>query len=395
MGLPREEQILGVSGDNGTSHQEYPRKGAAVAAGWNTSAAYWYDSLSQNTSDLNLIFASARHVDTGVSYGYQPNTSQNVACVPVGSAPPTPPTPPTPPATPEIVFDRVDFLDEASGFQSTATLTPNFGQTPTGPVTWTILSVQNPSAPWWTRGSGDMNGLTWGPQADGLSYWTNTSAPEGTAPTGAVAELTDVVGERTVTVRAETTIGGTLIERDLVVTFGKGPLSVFSSTPSSSIIFGTRQTLTDFLTLNPNSSTDFPAANHCGGIVPVDRISSTGSSPNITVTVDPSVWTPVNTNPHNYSGDFYASDMIKLPSDFQLLYVSRNTSGYFPGIPTKGAALAAGWDYVNAYWLNTIAIYNVNTSPYVNIESLYIETGQPLSLAPSPISQVVNTVCVP
>jgi hypothetical protein len=88
--------------------------------------------------------------------------------------------------------------------------------------------------------------------------------------------------------------------------------------------------------------------------------------------------------------------MIKLPPEYQMLYVSRNTSGFFPGIPTKGAALAAGWDYANAYWLNVLAIFDVNTSPSVNIETLYIETAQPVfDVAYAPFMPVPNTVCVP
>ena len=53
-------------------------------------------------------------------------------------------------------------------------------------------------------------------------------SPQGTAPTGAEAYLTDIVGEREVTVKASVEYNGqTYYEAAETVKFGEGPLAVF------------------------------------------------------------------------------------------------------------------------------------------------------------------------
>ena len=99
------------------------------------------------------------------------------------------------------------------------------------PVTWTVAS-SNVSCEAWMRSAGAYNGLTWGQTPLSLTYddaaENDTDTPAGTAPTGAEAYLTDIVGERTVTVTATVEYNGQwYTAEEKTVTFGNGPLSVF------------------------------------------------------------------------------------------------------------------------------------------------------------------------
>ena len=99
-------------------------------------------------------------------------------------------------------------------------------------VTWTVES-SSVSCAVWNRGSDACNGLTWGQTPLSLTAAENdTDTPAGTAPTGAEAYLTDIVGERTVTVTATVEYNGqSYTAEEKRVTFGDGPLSMFE-TPS-------------------------------------------------------------------------------------------------------------------------------------------------------------------
>ncbi|WP_300810970.1 hypothetical protein, partial [uncultured Desulfovibrio sp.] len=96
------------------------------------------------------------------------------------------------------------------------------------PVTWTVES-SSVSCEAWMRSAGAYNGLMWGQTPLSLTAAENDKyAPAGTAPTGAEAYLTDIVGERTVTVKASVEYNGQLYTaEEKTVTFGNGPLSVF------------------------------------------------------------------------------------------------------------------------------------------------------------------------
>lgn len=105
------------------------------------------------------------------------------------------------------------------------------------PVTWTVES-SSVSCAAWNRGSDACNGLTWGQTPLSLTYGAaaekDTDTPAGTAPTGAESSLTDIVGERTVTVTATVEYNGQLYTaEEKTVTFGNGPLSVFKKPLSS------------------------------------------------------------------------------------------------------------------------------------------------------------------
>jgi hypothetical protein len=267
----------------------------------------------------------------------------------------------TSPSTPEIVFDYVDFDTPSTNYQSTATLTPNFsGLTPTGPVTWTIVGVVNNAPPggWWKRGPTDQNGLTWGPTANGTNTWT-TNAVLGTPPTGPVAQLTDIVGVRTVTVNASTVIAGTTYSRTLAVTFGNGPLTAFTGTfpmgPWASAAAGpTFTTSATFMALG------------CSGSVNSNVLGL----------------------PPTYPAAFWSTEVVggdtlgyalpsKLATRQQLLAVAGYNFAFNSGIPRKGAALAAGLPYDR-----TLSSHRYSTgSVFYSAPSFYavevdLETGQ-------------------
>ncbi|MDM8215412.1 hypothetical protein QUW15_04460, partial [Desulfovibrio piger] len=95
-------------------------------------------------------------------------------------------------------------------------------------VKWTVVS-STVSSEAWMRSAGAYNGLTWGTTAQSATpnEGEKTEKPDGTAPTGAEAYLTDIVGEREVTVKASVEYNGQTYEAAETVTFGNGPLSVF------------------------------------------------------------------------------------------------------------------------------------------------------------------------
>jgi hypothetical protein len=102
-------------------------------------------------------------------------------------------------------------------------------------VLWTILVVQN-KARAWNRGTAALNGLAWGDsEVDGETDWQATPIIGGVsiATSSGEVNLTDVVGDRIVTLKAETTINGVPITETIDVSFGKGPLSVFGKPPST------------------------------------------------------------------------------------------------------------------------------------------------------------------
>lgn len=97
-----------------------------------------------------------------------------------------------------------------------------------GDVKWSVISSKVTSEAW-MRSAGAYNGLTWGQTPLSLTAAENdTDTPAGTAPTGAEASLTDIVGEREVTVTATVEYNGqSYTAEEKTVTFGDGPLSMF------------------------------------------------------------------------------------------------------------------------------------------------------------------------
>lgn len=100
-----------------------------------------------------------------------------------------------------------------------------------GDVTWSVISSKVTSKAWNRSDRTLYNGLTWGTTAQSATpnEGEKTEKPDGTAPTGAEASLTDIVGERTVTVTATVKYGEQTYTQTTTVSFGEGPLSVFAT----------------------------------------------------------------------------------------------------------------------------------------------------------------------
>jgi hypothetical protein len=239
------------------------------------------------------------------------------------------------------------------GYQSTASVELKFyengDEIKPDTVRWTILDVQNKALAW-NREPGAINGLAWGDsEVDGATDWEATpviGGPSITTSSGSV-KLTDVVGERIVTLKAETTINGVFYSDTISVGFGRGPLSVFAKPPSTyemkwATAIGVDvkgQFHSDFTA----SSTQFPAAEFCEGSVHV------GSS-DITIGVR---------GPDSYTIDFsqgisrghwrvgdgrreeYFSITSKLPTLGQLVAVSAFSSEFNSNVNPKSQQIIA------------------------------------------------------
>lgn len=98
-----------------------------------------------------------------------------------------------------------------------------------GDVTWSVISSKVTSKAW-MRSAGAYNGLTWGTAARASSPGEGVLiSPQGTAPRGPEASLTDIVGQRTVEVKATVKYGEQTYTQTTTVSFGEGPLSVFAT----------------------------------------------------------------------------------------------------------------------------------------------------------------------
>jgi len=143
-----------------------------------------------------------------------------------------------PELTLQVEVNRAYFVNFASATATiTATARRNGKPVTIRPrdVAWTV-ERSFITAPWWDNRSPEaMNGLAWGDSPIALTgadpERLDMSGNAGAAPGGAVAQLTDIVGSRMVTVQAVMTIDGKRQEADAQVTFGPGPLSVFASAP--------------------------------------------------------------------------------------------------------------------------------------------------------------------
>ena len=255
----------------------------------------------------------------------------------------------------EVAIDHYDFTDISSGYQSTATLTPDFGGAPTAPFGWSLVRVVNTTGTFWRRGPNDQHGLTWGQTAAGGTDWGAVPV-SGSPPNTRTAFLTDIVGNRVVEVRASAYVGGVQVTKNLIVNFGPGPLSVFSGTYHTGRQWATSSSYADWRTTMVPAN--FPAAAFCSG----------GSwAPGTTIDVD-------GGGVAYYDGlagweektidlkKFGHSAPSKLPTMDQLLSVSRYDGSYNAGIPRKGAILAAGYpsSFMSELWSGDITYSSGN-----------------------------------
>jgi hypothetical protein len=262
-----------------------------------------------------------------------------------------------------LVYSDEDYIfpetELPKGYQSTASvelkLYLNGDEIKPDTVCWTIFDVQN-KARAWNRESGAINGLAWGDsEVDGAIDWEATpviSGPSITTSSGSV-KLTDVVGERIVTLKAETTINGVLFTETIEVSFGKGPLSVFAKPPSTGgLPWATADGVAegdDNNDFTASSTTGFPAAEFCGGTVVSSDITIGGSGPK-SYTAD---FSGGLISGHWRDGDKYPetyySITSKLPTLGQLVAVSAFKEKFSSNVKRKGAAVAAGWP-CSVYW---------------------------------------------
>jgi hypothetical protein len=138
-----------------------------------------------------------------------------------------------------VTYNRDNFV--IADFSATATITAtaedsdgrNIPINP-GDVTW-IIESSSISLPAWQQSRGAMNGLAWGEMPVAANLELNRRTVDGTAPTGPVAMLTDIVGSRTVQLKAIVLVAGQTREESVTLDFGPGPLSVFTSFHKSRI----------------------------------------------------------------------------------------------------------------------------------------------------------------
>jgi hypothetical protein len=238
-----------------------------------------------------------------------------------------------------------------------------------GEVTWTVLSSSIDGAGtarhWWLRSAGAMNGLAWGSAIEttktsgtssermNMGSGSDDDNGRGTgadyhAPTGGnTVYLTDIVGSRTVTVKAEVTIDGTPYTKEIDVSFGPGPLSRFYAPVQNKLWMEAYEEC--------NGGNSYPdQGNHPG------------------YPASPADWSG---GIYVGGGDDFAGGSGGLPFVSELQKVFGYSFGYSDN---KGAALAAGWSS-DEYWTGQSIKY-ANEVYYV---PLY---GEPRGDASDPFS---------
>jgi hypothetical protein len=269
------------------------------------------------------------------------------------------------------------------GYQSTASVElkyyMNGDEIKPDTVFWTILVVQNKSRSW-NRRTTALNGLAWGDsEVDGKTNWEATPIIGGlsiTTSTGTV-KLTDVVGERIVTLKADTTINGVSFTETIDVSFGKGPLSIFTKPPSTVGLKWATANSIAIKNMNNDftaSSTTFPAATFCGGAVHVGSSDITigGSGPK-SYTAD--FCCGINSGHWRFGdkySDHYYSITSKLPTLGQLLAVSAFKETTDINVKRKGAAMAAGWP-CGRYWTGQVGFHSESGS--FGADHIYLAGG--------------------
>jgi hypothetical protein len=254
------------------------------------------------------------------------------------------------------------------GYQSTASvelkLYENGQEVKPDQVCWSIERVLNKALAW-NREPGAFTGLAWGDsEVDGTTDWNATPVIGGlslTTSSGSV-KLTDVVGDRVVTLKAETTINGVYLTENIDIIFGKGPLSDFTKPPSTEgLPWATADTIDEIniITKIVNDftafTTTFPAAEFCGGNVHVGSSDIIiGGSERYSYTVDFSGG--LNSGHWRYGDKYrnsYYSITSKLPTLGQLVAVSAFNEKIYSNVKRKGAAIAAGWPRTR-YWTGQV-----------------------------------------
>jgi hypothetical protein len=192
---------------------------------------------------------------------------------------------------------------------------------------------------------------------------TNWSADEikrspavgGTDPKERTVFLADIVGSRTITVQAK---AGVEESKEVDLTFGDGPLSVFAKTSTGGMAWSlANQSDNNQPPVNPYSfqysGNSFPAAEFCSGPGTIDRAVRTDTSPRAGFEPWDSAsayWSLAQVTRSVFSSsysDVRRAVQSKLPKAEQLLAVSAYSTSYNGSVQSKGAAFAAGWPLDN------------------------------------------------
>ena len=273
---------------------------------------------------------------------------------------------------PFVTSSGAGYMADVPGFQSTATAkVTHFEEGGGAPValpdgltvTWTLKSVTRPSGAWWNRGRTSTHGLAWGnnfaSSTPEIPVITEGSKVASISSSGAEIQLTDIVGSRSVTLEASVCIGGgsgvttkwaclgaggDWYTGETTVSFGDGPLSVFSGPPLAG-----KYKWADAIPIT--SATQFPAATACGGTV------NGGITPVTPWTPPTTYWTLMS------SGNYYAKGS-KLPKYAQLRAVAMNS---FSNTDARGAA-AAGWPADVQYLVTGEVLNTGNAADYVPMD---------------------------
>ena len=189
-------------------------------------------------------------------------------------------------------------------------------------VTWLVTAASNNSPAMASGWGTKKTGLAWGAtpvSSTGAGAWARVTAELAASTTTAVTggngettvQLTDIVGERTVTVQAS---APGISPATASVDFGAGPLSMFAASPTSTTyLFSTASPIT-------GATTNFPAANYCGGSI-------------------------------SYVADgHYTSSNLPSLTQFRTIIVDQYDDGY----GGNGAWGAAGWGDTGIVWTDEV-----------------------------------------
>ena len=187
-------------------------------------------------------------------------------------------------------------------------------------ITWLVTDASNNSKAVVAGYKTKKTGLAWGASAPGTPENELTTTTSSTTNASGIAEisLTDVMGERVVTVQA--TAEG--LTKTATVSFPNGPLAVFAGPPKGTYYWGNNESA---------ASTSFPAANQCGAS-------------------DSEIINFSDYPPANFSTIYVSAS--KLPTVEQLVAVGKGSGR------GKGAAYAAGWPPTIPYWTGTARVWN-------------------------------------
>lgn len=211
----------------------------------------------------------------------------------------------------------------------TFTVRLKVGNTPVNgkAVTWRIVSANNSANLAVLAAYRNLaTGLAWGDTATKSpgTALTSTTASATNTSGEAVVRLTDILGERAVTVRASVIVDGSTYTVDQPLTFGRGPMSAFRLADGANV--GQAQ----WANARPiSAASSFPAAQLCGG---------SGSNS----------WA---------DGDHSGPTNLPTRAEFRAVSVGSGNEAW----------KAAGWPSTDFYW--TGELFNVLSARFMNINN--------------------------